>query len=339
MPTRKHLINVHTGTGTTAPTGTSLKLGEIAVQHTTNNPALWIKVGTSSASNVYEKFIGETEINSLVSAATSGLSAATMELSAVVIDNELVVATAINGLNADVQTVSSLTIELSGAIQDVDMVFVPGTGVGSAVLKGGNNTAGGAYSVAEGSGTTASGSFSHAEGKKTLANGIASHAEGENTIASGASSHAEGSNTAASGNSSHAEGTYTTASGASSHAEGNRTGAGGTSSHAEGYHTIARGDYSHAEGYETETNNECEYAGGKWNYSHTGGPSSSGHTIHSIGIGSGSGESFKKNAVEVMRNGDVYIYGLGGYTGGTIGGNVKTLQATIGDIETLLAAI
>ena len=60
---KKHLINVHTSTGTTAPTGASLYLGEIAVQHTPNEPALWVKVGTAESSTDYEKFIGETEIN------------------------------------------------------------------------------------------------------------------------------------------------------------------------------------------------------------------------------------------------------------------------------------
>ena len=62
MARKKHLINVHTSTGTTAPTGASLYLGEIAVQHTPDNPALWIKMGTGETSTDYEKFIGETEI-------------------------------------------------------------------------------------------------------------------------------------------------------------------------------------------------------------------------------------------------------------------------------------
>jgi hypothetical protein len=62
MARKKHLINVHSGTGTTAPANADLFLGEIAVQHTLTAPALWIKVGTSEDSNQYEKFIGETEI-------------------------------------------------------------------------------------------------------------------------------------------------------------------------------------------------------------------------------------------------------------------------------------
>lgn len=126
MARKKHLINVHTSTGTTAPTSASLYLGEIAVQHTPNDPALWIKVGTSQSSTEYEKFIGETEITNLFQASTilgsgytySGLSyvnsattiadaysALTKEL----IDDELVIATALNNLNNRVDTLSGAT--------------------------------------------------------------------------------------------------------------------------------------------------------------------------------------------------------------------------------------
>ena len=126
MARKKHLINVHTSTGTTAPTGASLYLGEIAVQHTPNDPALWIKVGTAQSSTEYEKFIGKTEITNLFQASTilgsgytySGLSyvnsattiadaysALTKEL----IDDELVIATALNDLNNRVDTLSGAT--------------------------------------------------------------------------------------------------------------------------------------------------------------------------------------------------------------------------------------
>ena len=66
MARKKHIINVHTSTGTTQPTGASLSLGEIAVQHTSGSPALWIKMGNSNDSEVYEKFIGETEILNII---------------------------------------------------------------------------------------------------------------------------------------------------------------------------------------------------------------------------------------------------------------------------------
>ena len=66
MARKKRLINVHTGTGTTAPVNADLLLGEIAVQHTPSNPALWIKMGSAETSTEYEKFIGETEIIDLL---------------------------------------------------------------------------------------------------------------------------------------------------------------------------------------------------------------------------------------------------------------------------------
>ncbi len=116
MARKQHLINVHTSTGTTAPTGASLYLGEIAVQHTPNEPALWIKMGSGETSTEYEKFIGETEIISLIEDSKilgsgytySGLpyvnssttiadaySALTQEL----FDDELVVSSALNTIN------------------------------------------------------------------------------------------------------------------------------------------------------------------------------------------------------------------------------------------------
>lgn len=126
MARKKHLINVHTSTGTTAPTGASLYLGEIAVQHTPNDPGLWIKMGSSESSTEYEKFIGKTEITNLIQASNilgsgytySGIpyvnsattiadaySALTREL----IDDEIVVASALNDLNARVDALCGST--------------------------------------------------------------------------------------------------------------------------------------------------------------------------------------------------------------------------------------
>ena len=129
MARKKHLINVHTSTGTTAPTGASLYLGEIAVQHTPNDPALWIKVGSAETSTEYEKFIGLTEITNIfnmshilgsgytysglphVNSATTiadAYSALTKEL----IDGELVTAAALNDLNDRVGSLSGLVSEI-----------------------------------------------------------------------------------------------------------------------------------------------------------------------------------------------------------------------------------
>ena len=111
MPRSKHIINVHTGTGTTQPSGADLYLGEIAVQHTPNEPALWIKTGTAETSDTYEKFIGETEILEIISGATdiAPLSAAVISLSAGVKSNEYVTALALNELDRRIDEISGNT--------------------------------------------------------------------------------------------------------------------------------------------------------------------------------------------------------------------------------------
>ena len=68
----------------------------------------------------------------------------------------------------------------------------------------------------------------------------------------------------------------------------------------------ALGEYSHTEGICTNTTNEAEHAEGKYNISNTG-------TISSIGIGTSTSD--RKNAFEVMQNGDIYINGIGQYDG------------------------
>ena len=69
----------------------------------------------------------------------------------------------------------------------------------------------------------------------------------------------------------------------------------------------ANGEYSFAEGQNTIANNRSEHAMGEFNESHhlnnTFG--SSGNTLFSIGNGTNGN---RKNALEVMQNGDIYIY-------------------------------
>lgn len=182
--------------------------------------------------------------------------------------------------------------------------------------EGYNTNANSNFSHAEGSATTAQGICSHAEGGSTFATGDYSHAEGRNSTmtsagASGDYSHTEGLNTKANGSASHAEGNSTEATGYYSHAEGSSTEAIGNSSHAEGTSTVASGSATHAEGYYTIAKNSYEHAGGFYNLSHSG-SSTSAQTIHSIGVGT---SATRKNAFEVMKNGDVYCNGIGGYSG------------------------
>ena len=132
----------------------------------------------------------------------------------------------------------------------------------------------------------------------------------------------------ASGDYSVCEGYNATASGGLSHAEGSITTAGGAAAHAEGNYTNAGGDYSHAEGDNTKTLNASEHAQGSYNVSNktNSGFGNAGNTIHSIGIGTSNYN--RKNAVEVMQNGDAYLYGVGLYDG-TNYSSASTLQSVI----------
>ena len=118
--------------------------------------------------------------------------------------------------------------------------------------------------------------------------------------------------TVAMGHYSHAEGYTSGAEGAASHAEGSYTQAVDTCSHAEGMRTFAKGTASHSEGYETTTSNAYEHAQGIYNVSNEG------KTIHSVGIGTFTGE--RKNAHEITLDGAHYILGIGGYDGTKLDG-------------------
>ena len=188
--------------------------------------------------------------------------------------------------------------------------------------EGQNTLANGEASHAEGWQTSALTKYSHSEGQKTLANGEASHAEGQSTYTENEGSHAEGRYTSGTGVCSHAEGAATLAAGNPSHAEGDSSIALGTGSHAEGSHTSATSVASHTEGYFTIARNFAEHATGFYNLSNgftegnsdtLGDEDDSGHTLYAIGVGYG--ESDRKNAFEVMQNGDTYLMGVGSYNG------------------------
>ena len=164
------------------------------------------------------------------------------------------------------------------------------------------------------------GSNSVAEGFKTTASGSSSHAEGSSTIASGLSAHAEGSVTKATGDYSHAEGRHTTA---------------GRYSHAEGVYSEATGEVAHAEGRYTQAQNNYEHAQGQWNVSNKSNTTfgSAGNTLSSVGFGTGN--NFRKNAVETMQDGKTFIYGLGGYDGtNPTGTGVKDIATAVNGLET-----
>ena len=149
-------------------------------------------------------------------------------------------------------------------------------------------------------------------------------------------------NTTASGLDSHAEGTNTIASGTESHAEGNSTKASGTASHAEGNSTKASGEFAHSEGYQTNAKNKSEHAEGHYNVSHKVSDTygDAGNTQHVIGICTGI--KSRKNAFEVMENGDMYVLGSGGYNGKNTkvqNASIKTLQEYITSLEARITAL
>ena len=209
--------------------------------------------------------------------------------------------------------------------------------------EGQGNDASGEGAHAEGWGTIASGAHSHSEGQGTKAIGDNAHAEGNGSKATGSGSHAEGSGTAqgdnahaegasiANNSNAHAEGLSTTASGNGAHSEGNYAQATNNAAHAEGVHTTANGDGSHAEGWYTTAKNRAEHAEGFFNFSNSVSPSyytEGNNTLHSVGIGTS--DTNRKNAFEVMQNGDIYAYGVGGYDGTNAVNNAsKTLKTVI----------
>ena len=124
-------------------------------------------------------------------------------------------------------------------------------------------------------------------------------------------SYAEGSFNSINGTGfSHAEGRYNQIiAGNVAHVEGKDNIAGHNQAHAEGYCTQALGNQSHAEGAKTIAHNHGEHACGVWNLS-TKASDKAQATQFSIGIGTG--ESNRKNGIEVKKNGDVYVEGISG---------------------------
>ena len=234
--------------------------------------------------------------------------------------------------------------------------------------EGGQTTASGEQAHAEGFMTVASGDYSHAEGEGGETRGIAAHAEGTNTTAYGISAHAEGKGniTELTGITWYINSKILTNSMNTNVEIGNIlcfksttdeyrkvvsktdteiilndtlpfssddvwyigvvTGiAYGNYSHSEGIDTNAYGFNSHTEGEGTQTNNKSEHAQGMYNISNTGLDIDMRTTLYSIGVGD---SIERRNAHEVMNNGDTFIVGIGEYDG-TNPYEAQTLQKVV----------
>lgn len=146
----------------------------------------------------------------------------------------------------------------------------------------------------------------HVEGSTNFAGSRNAHVEGfQNRLENGSrNSHAEGENNniKAGAHVSHAEG-------------GDNTNNGAAYAHVEGKSNVANNGATggHVEGLNNIINNEGETACGYWNHS------MEGQTLYSVGIGS---SSTRKNAYELHKNGDAFLYGINGYDGtNASGGN------------------
>lgn len=146
-----------------------------------------------------------------------------------------------------------------------------------------------------------------------------------------------GSYNVASGASSIAVNDYNVAGGQWSFAAGEGTNAYGSASATFGYSTKASGDRSFAIGEKVETKNEYEFGCGYCNVSNTNATvyPTSGKTLFSVG--NGTGLNAKHNAFEIRQNGDIYFND--GTNDVKLQDKFTEINNTIGDIETLLAAI
>ena len=128
--TRLHLINLHTS-GTTAPTESAdLRLGEIAVQHNDNNPALYIK----KTNGGYAKFVPNIDISGATTGSgnvVTGVSVANNTVTAAlgnVVDSAsgdtLISATVSGGTKVVVSATTALSQAVAEAHTHDNMVFL-----------------------------------------------------------------------------------------------------------------------------------------------------------------------------------------------------------------------
>lgn len=99
----------------------------------------------------------------------------------------------------------------------------------------------------------------------------------------------------------------------------------GNNAHTEGELGSAIGNNSHVSGVSCIAFNDNEVACGHYNFSFWSNDNAK-RTLYSIGIGES--DSNRKNAYELKENGDLYIYGVGGYTGKN-SSEAKTIQKVI----------
>lgn len=114
------------------------------------------------------------------------------------------------------------------------------------------------------------------------------------------------------------------AKGESSHVEGVGCIAYGNGSHAEGFRNLVNGNYAHGEGYCNQALGNYSHVEGKYNHYVS-------DAISTIGIGTS--DNNRSNAIIVMENGDIYVKGVGGYTGTNVGNGMTPLQTILSSVS------
>jgi len=165
----------------------------------------------------------------------------------------------------------------------------------------------GSYAVSMGNSTAAIATNSTSLGAYTIASGANSISSGFQTVAIGEASTSMGVFTRASGNYSTSLGQLTTASGITSTSMGVETEATGYASTSMGRGTVASGVYSTSIGLFTVAKANSGFSMGSYN-DNTDNPNSNlNATDRVFQIGNGNGNSFRSNAITVLRNGNMGI--------------------------------
>lgn len=173
-----------------------------------------------------------------------------------------------------------------------------------AVAFGYGNTCAGRTTLAQGLYNTVNGKDSVAFGQRNLVGGDQAFAAGQQNEVTTRLGVAIGYKNKATNTDSIAIGYQNTSSGSASVAMGDTCEANGTSSTAMGYKTKATGSYSSTFGQNTQATNSGEVAMGVYNKSTTS-TDTSEQTSFSFGIGTS--DTNRVNALEIKKNGDVYI--------------------------------
>ena len=173
-----------------------------------------------------------------------------------------------------------------------------------AVVFGYGNTCAGRSTLAQGLYNTVNGKDSVAFGQRNLVDGDQAFAAGQLNEVTTRLGVAIGYKNKATNTDSIAIGYQNTSGGSGSVAMGDTCEANGTSSTAMGYKTKAAGAYSSTFGENTQATNNGEVAMGSYNNSTTS-TDTAEQTAFSFGIGTSDTNRF--NALEIKKNGDVYI--------------------------------